>query len=211
MVACKTGHVATVPIEHRRTVNPEWYTAIYLLKVFAEIRKTIKRRRIIVHHGNARFHTSALTNPFLTGQNVEFMCHPPYSPMRSFYTSISRKKAWAMIFVARRCCWSVQKPCFGGVSIEVEKVLRQVWKSDKSCWRMLWKTIKTIFIIMPEIYRETIRRKTPAFGSAIWIFLWLFCWHWNYRKKHWAEQNCWYQKFSNLFYLIVSKSLIKNV
>ena len=47
MVAClfsKTGHVATVPFEHRRTVNPEWYTTICLPKVFGRIRKTNQRR-----------------------------------------------------------------------------------------------------------------------------------------------------------------------
>ena len=35
MVACffgKTGHVATVPLEHRRTVNSEWYTKFVCLK-----------------------------------------------------------------------------------------------------------------------------------------------------------------------------------
>ena len=29
---CKTDHVATVPLEHRRTVNSEWYTTICLPK-----------------------------------------------------------------------------------------------------------------------------------------------------------------------------------
>ena len=51
------------------TVNSELHW-IYLPKVFGEIRKTNKRRPIIVHHDNA----------FLTGQNVELMGHPPYSP-----------------------------------------------------------------------------------------------------------------------------------
>ena len=26
---CKTGHVATAPLEHRRTVNSEWYITIF--------------------------------------------------------------------------------------------------------------------------------------------------------------------------------------
>ena len=46
MVACffgKTGHVATVPLEHRRTVNSERYTTICLPKAFEEIRKPNKR------------------------------------------------------------------------------------------------------------------------------------------------------------------------
>ena len=83
MVACffgKTGHVATVPLEQRRTVNSEWYTTICLPEVFGEIRKTNKRRRIIVHHDNASSHTSAQTTAFLSNQNVDLMSHPPYSP-----------------------------------------------------------------------------------------------------------------------------------
>ena len=44
MIACffgKTGHVAIVPLEQRRTVNSEWYTTICLPVVFQEIRKPI--------------------------------------------------------------------------------------------------------------------------------------------------------------------------
>ena len=83
MVACffgNTGHVATAPLEHRRTVNSEWYTRSYLPKVFGEIRQTNKRRRIIVHHDNACSHTSAQNSAFLTGQHVELMGHLLYSP-----------------------------------------------------------------------------------------------------------------------------------
>lgn len=49
-----TGHVATVPLEQRRTVNSKWYTTICLTKVFGEIRKTNCQRRIVLHHDNAR-------------------------------------------------------------------------------------------------------------------------------------------------------------
>lgn len=83
MVACffaKTGHVATVPLEQRRTVNSEWYTTICLPEVFGELRKTNRRRRIILHHDNASSHTSAQTKDFLSTQNVELMGHPAYSP-----------------------------------------------------------------------------------------------------------------------------------
>ena len=82
MLACffgKTVHVATVPLEHGRTLNSEWHTTICLIKIFGEIRKTNKRRRIIVHHDNASSHTSAQTSAFFTVQNVEVMDHPPYS------------------------------------------------------------------------------------------------------------------------------------
>ena len=163
---CKTGHVATVPLEHSRTVNSEWYTTICMPKVFGEIRKSNKRRRIIVHYGNASSH---IGSAFLTGQNVELMGHPPYSPDLApnefFLFPHIKKKKCSTILVARRCCWSVQKPCFGGVSIEVEKVLRQVvWAHAivyESCWRILWKTIKpclmiNISVIRPEMYRTTL-------------------------------------------------------
>lgn len=83
MIACFfgiTGHVATVPLEERRTVNSEWYTTICLPKVFSEIRKTNTRRRIILHHDNASSHTSHQTSDFLSTQHIELMGHPPYSP-----------------------------------------------------------------------------------------------------------------------------------
>lgn len=83
MVACffrKTGHVATVPLEERKTVNSEWYTTICLPVVFGEIRKTNKNCRIILHQDNASSHTSHETTSFFTNQKIELMGHPPYSP-----------------------------------------------------------------------------------------------------------------------------------
>jgi [histone H3]-lysine36 N-dimethyltransferase SETMAR len=83
MIACFfgiNGHVATVPLQERRTVNAEWYTTICLPQVIEEIRKTSKRRRIILHHDNASSHTAARTKEFLEAQNIELMDHPPYSP-----------------------------------------------------------------------------------------------------------------------------------
>ena len=55
----KTGHVTIVLLEQHRTVNSEWYTTICLPVVLQEIRKTNRRRRIILHHDNASSHTSA--------------------------------------------------------------------------------------------------------------------------------------------------------
>ena len=83
MVACFfgiKGHVATVALEQRRTVNSEWYTTICLPEVIREIRKNQKQRRIILHHDNASAHTSAQTKEFLASQKIECMGHPPYSP-----------------------------------------------------------------------------------------------------------------------------------
>ena len=83
MVACffrKTGHVATVPLVQRRTINSEWYTIICLPEVFGKVRKTNCRRRIIFQQDNASSHTSAQTRDFLRTDNIELMGHPAYSP-----------------------------------------------------------------------------------------------------------------------------------
>lgn len=83
MVACFfgiTGHVATVALEQRRTINSEWYTTICLPEVIEKIRQNKQKRRIILHHDNASSHTSTETKEFLTSQNIELTGHPPYSP-----------------------------------------------------------------------------------------------------------------------------------
>ncbi|GFU32720.1 hypothetical protein NPIL_182571 [Nephila pilipes] len=80
MIACFfgiNGHVATVALEQRRTVNSEWYTTICLPEVIGEIRKKQKNRRIILHHDNASSHTSTQTKAFLTERKIELMGHPP--------------------------------------------------------------------------------------------------------------------------------------
>ena len=69
--------MARVPLVQRRTVNSEWYTTICYPEVFGEIRKTIKRRRIILHQDNASSHTSRQTTEYLSTQNIELMGHPP--------------------------------------------------------------------------------------------------------------------------------------
>ncbi|GFT68872.1 hypothetical protein NPIL_617781 [Nephila pilipes] len=82
MIACFfgiNGHVATVALEQRRTVNSEWYTTICLPEVIGEIRKKQKNRRIILHHDNASSHTSTQTKAFLTERKIELMGHPPTS------------------------------------------------------------------------------------------------------------------------------------
>lgn len=76
----KGGHVATIPLEDRRTVNAEWYTTVCLPRVLAELRKTNPKRRIILHHDNASSHTAVQTIAFLEQNKVEVLDHPPYSP-----------------------------------------------------------------------------------------------------------------------------------
>ena len=65
----KTGHVAIVPLEQRRTVNCEWYATICLPVVFQELRKTNRQRRITLHRDNASSHTQ--TTVFLSTQNID--------------------------------------------------------------------------------------------------------------------------------------------
>lgn len=74
------GHIATIPLIERRTVNSAWYCTIGLPEVFRKMRSINGRRRIILHHDNASSHTSHETMDYLATQNVELMGHPPYSP-----------------------------------------------------------------------------------------------------------------------------------
>lgn len=76
----KTGHVATIPLQERRTVTANWYTTVCLPEVIRELRKSNPNRRIILHHDNASSHTARQTIAFLNQKNVELMDHPPYSP-----------------------------------------------------------------------------------------------------------------------------------
>ena len=64
----KTGHVAIVPLEQRRTVNSKWHTTICLPVVFQEIKKTNRRKRITLHHDKVSSHTLAQTTAFLSTQ-----------------------------------------------------------------------------------------------------------------------------------------------
>ena len=62
----KTGHVAIVPLEQRRTNKSEWYPTICW--PVQEIRKTNHRRRITLHHDNVSSHTS-------TANKLHFWAH----------------------------------------------------------------------------------------------------------------------------------------
>ena len=86
MIACffaKFGHVATIPLEDRKTVTADWYINHYLPKIF----QTWCRRRLrtgvlglLLHHDNASGHTAAGTLDFLVAVDVQLVTHPPYSP-----------------------------------------------------------------------------------------------------------------------------------
>ena len=63
----KSGHVATIPLEDRRTVTADWYVHHRLPKVFkvwCQRRPKTGPRGLILHHDNASAHTAATTVDF---------------------------------------------------------------------------------------------------------------------------------------------------
>ena len=87
MIACffgkKIGHVATIPLEDRKTVTADWYVNHCLPKVFQAWCKRCPRmgvRGLLLHHDNASAHTAAVTLDFLAASDVQLVTHPPYSP-----------------------------------------------------------------------------------------------------------------------------------
>lgn len=86
MIACffsKSGHVATVPLQDRKTVTADWYVTKCLPKVleaWRERRPQTGTRGLQLHHDNASAHTARATTAFLEEKNVKLVTHPPYSP-----------------------------------------------------------------------------------------------------------------------------------
>lgn len=74
------GHVATIALEDRKTVNSEWYITNCLPVVINKMHQYHPRKTILLHHDNARPHTAAATNDYLKTKKVECIGHPPYSP-----------------------------------------------------------------------------------------------------------------------------------
>ena len=77
------GHVATILLEHQRTVTAQWYTTVALPQVLQKLPE--KRPRaglggILLHHDNVSAHATHLTMDFLRGTPVQLLTHPPYSP-----------------------------------------------------------------------------------------------------------------------------------
>ena len=74
------GHVATIPLEHQRTVTAQWYPTVALPQVFQKLWEKCPRtglRDILLHHDNASAHTTHLTIDFLRGTPVQLLTHPP--------------------------------------------------------------------------------------------------------------------------------------
>ncbi|UYV68338.1 hypothetical protein LAZ67_5003939 [Cordylochernes scorpioides] len=79
----KSGLIDIVKLEDRKTVNSESYTTKCLPAVFEKIKQSRPRaqlRRVLLHHDNARPHTSAQTLDVLANSGIQLVTHPPYSP-----------------------------------------------------------------------------------------------------------------------------------
>ena len=86
MLACffaKFGHVATVPLEDRKTVTDDWYVNLCMSKIFQAWCKRRPRtgvRGLLLLHDNSNAHTAAVTLDFLATNDVQLVTHPRYSP-----------------------------------------------------------------------------------------------------------------------------------
>ena len=79
----QAGHLATVALQDRRTVNADWYINQCLPLVFDAWRRRRPRtglRGLLLHHDNASAHTAAATLAFLAENGVQLVTHPAYSP-----------------------------------------------------------------------------------------------------------------------------------
>ena len=159
MIDCffgKTGHVAIVPLEQRRTVNSECYTTICLPVIFQEIRQTNRRRRITLRHDNASSHTSIQTTAFLSTQNIELMVHPPsildLPPNGFFLFPYVKNKLWGQRF-------STPEEAVCEFRMHILEIPQTEWQKSFDNWfkRMqrcidlnggiFWKTIKRFAMI----------------------------------------------------------------
>ena len=62
------GHVATIPLEHQRTVTAQWYTTVALPQVLQKLREKCPRvglSGILLHHDNASAHATHLKMDFM--------------------------------------------------------------------------------------------------------------------------------------------------
>lgn len=79
----RSGPVAVIPLEDRRTITSEWYCEVCLPQAFGELNSERPRsgvRGILFHQDNAPAHSAARTMDYLTTSGVQMLPHPPYSP-----------------------------------------------------------------------------------------------------------------------------------
>ena len=86
IIAClfaKFGHVATIPLEDKKTVTADWYVNHCVPKIFQAWCKRRPRtgvRGLRLHHDNASVHTAAVTLDFVSAIDIQLVIRPPYSP-----------------------------------------------------------------------------------------------------------------------------------
>ena len=79
----KSGHVASAPLQERKTVKAEWYINVCVPSVFeawSARRLNNGTRGLLPHHDNASAHTAAGTLDYLEANHVQLVTHTPYSP-----------------------------------------------------------------------------------------------------------------------------------
>ena len=80
---CKSGHVASIPLLERKTVNAEWYINTCLpevIEAWSSCGPNMGARGLMLHHDNATTHTVAVTVDYVQENHVQLVTHPPYSP-----------------------------------------------------------------------------------------------------------------------------------
>lgn len=83
MIACffgPDGHVSTVTLEDRRSIDADWYTANYLPEIISALKSHNRNRRIILYLDEANCHTALQADDYLKEENIELMSYCPSSP-----------------------------------------------------------------------------------------------------------------------------------
>ncbi|GBP23713.1 Histone-lysine N-methyltransferase SETMAR [Eumeta japonica] len=146
----RNGHLVTVPLENRKTVNSEWCMTICFPEVFEEIRKDNRQCRIILHHDNASCHTSAETTRFLEGQKIKLMGHPPYSPdlaSKDFYLFPSVKNKLSGQRLSRR------KKAVNAFKMHIWCTMH-LYRNGRSAIKIGFSVFKSASIIMANILKN---------------------------------------------------------
>ena len=79
----KFGHVATIPLEDKKTITDDWYINRCLTEIFQACCKRHPRtgvRCLLLHHDNASMHTAAVTLDCLATNDIQLVTHSPFSP-----------------------------------------------------------------------------------------------------------------------------------
>ena len=74
------GHVITIKLIERKTVNSEWYSEVCVPKIAQEWHFKFKKRvrkQILWHHDNASAHTTVRTMDTLVEYDIQLHTHPP--------------------------------------------------------------------------------------------------------------------------------------